>query len=123
MEIAHAEDGPARLRSVFISDFHLGTPGARADLLLEFLDQLECEQLYLVGDVIDGWRLRKSWYWTPEFDAVLRAIFAQARRGARVTFIPGNHDEMFREWIGLEIAGITLAAEAVHVGADGRASW
>ncbi len=120
MEIAHAEDGPARLRSVFISDFHLGTPGARADLLLEFLDQLECEQLYLVGDVIDGWRLRKSWYWTPEFDAVLRAIFAQARRGARVTFIPGNHDEMFREWIGLEIAGITLAAEAVHVGADGR---
>ena len=93
---------------------------ARADLLLEFLNQLQCEHLYLVGDVIDGWRLRKAWYWTPGFDAVLRAIFEQARGGASVTFIPGNHDEMFREWIGLEVAGVKLRSEAVHEAADGR---
>ncbi len=120
MNMTRATERPARLRSVFISDFHLGTPGARADLLLEFLAQLDCEQLYLVGDVIDGWRLRKSWYWTSSFDAVLRAIFEQSRRGTRVIYIPGNHDEMFREWIGLEVAGITLAAEAVHEAVDGR---
>ncbi len=107
-------------RSIFISDLHLGTRGCRSDFLIDFLRRTECDHLYLVGDIVDGWRLRKSWYWHAEFDEVLRLILEKAERGTRVTYIPGNHDEMFREWLGLRIAGVQLAREAVHVAADGR---
>ena len=115
-----SRDQKIQVRSVFVSDIHLGTRGSRSDMLLDFLARVECEHLYLVGDVIDGWRLRKAWYWHEEFDAVMRAVLDHAERGARVTYIPGNHDEMFREWLGLEIAGVKLRREAVHEGADGR---
>jgi UDP-2,3-diacylglucosamine pyrophosphatase LpxH len=109
-------------RTVFISDLHLGTRGCRSDFLADFLRRTSCENLFLVGDVIDGWRLRKSWYWDPQHDEVLRLILWHARSGANVTYIPGNHDEMFRAWLpmGLEIAGIRLRAEATHVTADGK---
>ncbi len=116
----HATEPKLRYRSIFLSDFHLGTRGCRADFLLDFLRRVECQQLYLVGDIVDGWRLRKSWYWTSDFDAVIRQIMSMARRGVQVTYIPGNHDEMFRDWMPLEITGIRLAPEAVHEGADGR---
>jgi UDP-2,3-diacylglucosamine pyrophosphatase LpxH len=109
-----------KLRTVWISDVHLGTAGCQAGLLSDFLHSVECETLYLVGDIVDGWRLRKGWYWPDQHNEVIRRVLKMAHRGTRVIYIPGNHDEMFREWIGLEIAGITLAAEAVHVGADGR---
>ncbi len=111
-----------RYRTVFISDVHLGTRGARADFLADFLRRASCDHLYLVGDIIDGWRLRKSWYWDADHDAVLRLILRHARGGAEVTYIPGNHDEMFRAWLpsGLEIAGVKLRREAEHVTADGR---
>jgi UDP-2,3-diacylglucosamine pyrophosphatase LpxH len=109
-----------RYRSIFVSDVHIGTRGSRADLLLDFLQRAECRHLYLVGDIVDGWRLRKSWYWAPEFDAVMRQVMQMARRGIAVTYIPGNHDEMLRDWLGLEVAGVRLAGEAVHEGADGR---
>ena len=109
-------------RSVFISDTHLGTRGCRSDFLADFLNRMSCEHLYLVGDIIDGWRLRKSWYWDRHHDEVLRLIVRQARSGAEVTYIPGNHDEMFRTWLplNLEIGGIRLRDEAVHVTACGR---
>ena len=114
-------DGPTySFRTIFISDVHLGTRGCRDDVLLDFLNQVECKQLYLVGDFLDGWRLRRSWYWTPGFDAVLRRIMHMARHGTEVIYIPGNHDEMLREWYGLEIAGVRLVPEAVHQAADGR---
>ena len=116
----HATQSGLRVRSVFVSDVHLGTRGCRADFLLDFLRRVECERLYLVGDIVDGWRLRKSWYWTAEFDAVIRQVLSMARRGVAVTYIPGNHDEMLRDWFGLEVAGVRLAAEAVHDGPDGR---
>jgi UDP-2,3-diacylglucosamine pyrophosphatase LpxH len=109
-----------RYRTVFLSDLHLGTRGCRADFLLDFLRRTECERLYLVGDIIDGWRLRKSWYWTEEFDQVVREILKMAGRGVEVFYIPGNHDEMFREWLGLELQGVKLVREAVHEAADGR---
>lgn len=112
--------GTRRYRTVFLSDVHLGTRGCRADFLLDFLRRTECERLYLVGDIVDGWRLRKSWYWTEDFDEVVRHLMRLARAGVEVTYIPGNHDEMFRDWLGLEVAGIRLAAEAVHETADGR---
>jgi UDP-2,3-diacylglucosamine pyrophosphatase LpxH len=109
-------------RSVFISDTHLGTRGCRSDFLADFLRRTTCQHLYLVGDIIDGWRLRKSWYWDEHHDEVLRMIVRHARNGAEVTYIPGNHDEMFRAWLplGLEISGIKLRREAVHVTAAGK---
>jgi len=109
-------------RSVFISDTHLGTRGCRSDFLADFLACVSCEHLYLVGDIIDGWRLRKSWYWDEMHDEVLRLILRHARTGGEVTYIPGNHDEMFRAWLplGLEVAGIKLRREAVHRTAAGK---
>lgn len=109
-------------RCVFISDTHLGTRGCRGDFLADFLRRVSCQQLYLVGDIIDGWRLRRSWYWDEAHDEVLRQILRKARTGTVVTYIPGNHDEMFRTWLGLglEVAGVRLRDEAVHVTADGR---
>ena len=111
-----------RYRSVFISDTHLGTRGCRSDFLADFLRQTSCENLFLVGDIVDGWRLRKHWYWDETHDEVLRLILRHARAGAEVTYIPGNHDEIFRAWLplGLEVAGIKLRPEAVHVTADGK---
>ena len=109
-------------RSVFISDTHLGTRGCRSGFLADFLAQTSCQHLFLVGDIIDGWRLRKSWYWDATHDDVLRQIVRHARAGANVTYIPGNHDEMFRSWlpIGLEICGIKLCRESEHITADGK---
>ena len=111
-----------RYRTVFVSDVHLGMRGCRADLLADFLNRIGCAQLYLVGDIIDGWRLRKSWYWDPHHDEVLRRVLKMARSGTEVTYIPGNHDELFRNWLGqgLEVAGVRLMRDAVHEAADGR---
>jgi UDP-2,3-diacylglucosamine pyrophosphatase LpxH len=109
-------------RGIFISDVHLGTRGCRSDFLADFLRRVSCQNLFLVGDIIDGWRLRKSWYWDESHDEVLRLILRHARTGSEVTYIPGNHDEMFRAWLplGLEIAGIRLRKEASHQTADGK---
>jgi UDP-2,3-diacylglucosamine pyrophosphatase LpxH len=107
-------------RTVFISDLHLGTRGCRSDFLLDFLRRTECRHLYLVGDVVDGWRLRRSWYWDATHDEILRLILAKARAGTQVTYIPGNHDELFRAWMPMELAGVRLRRDAEHVTADGR---
>ena len=114
--------GTTRYRSVFISDLHLGTRGCRIDFLADFLRKTQCDNLFLVGDIIDGWRLRKSWFWDEAHDEVIRLILGKARAGAEVTYIPGNHDEMLRDWLpmGLEIGGIRLRREAVHTTADGK---
>jgi len=109
-----------RYRSIFISDIHLGTRGCRSDFLVDFLKRVECERLYLVGDIVDGWRLRKSWYWDADHDEVIRLVLRMARHGTDVVYIPGNHDELFRDWLGLEVAGVRLVREAVHAAADGR---
>ena len=116
------DEGRAQYRSVFISDTHLGTRGCRSDFLADFLRRTSCDHLFLVGDIIDGWRLRKSWYWDETHDEVLRLILRKARAGTAVTYIPGNHDEMFRAWLpmGLEIAGIRLRQEAFHTTAAGK---
>jgi UDP-2,3-diacylglucosamine pyrophosphatase LpxH len=116
-----------RYRSVFISDTHLGTKGCRSDFLADFLGQMRCEQLFLVGDIVDGWRLRKAWYWDANHDRVVRAILQHAKDGTHVTYVPGNHDEMFRAWLppaqegrGVEVAGIEVRREATHITASGK---
>lgn len=109
-----------RYRTVWISDIHLGTRGCNAALLVDFLRSIECETLYLVGDIIDGWRLRKGWYWPDAHNEVIRRILKMAHRGTRVVFVAGNHDEMLRDYAGLTFGGVELVLEAVHETADGR---
>jgi UDP-2,3-diacylglucosamine pyrophosphatase LpxH len=107
-------------RTIWISDTHLGTSGCNAEMLLDFLKSTECETLYLVGDIIDGWQLRKGWYWPPRHNDVVRCVLKKAKHGTRVVYVPGNHDEVFRDYVGLNFGGVELLPEAVHETADGR---
>lgn len=121
----HEPDAPERrertaYRTVWISDIHLGTSGCNADLLVDFLKSIECGTLYLVGDIIDFWRLKRGWYWPPRHNDVVRCILKMAKKGTRVVYIPGNHDEALRDYVGLSFGGVELAQEAIHVTADGR---
>ena len=108
-----------RHRTIFISDTHLGTRGCKADLLADFLAHNDCHTLYLVGDIIDGWRLKESWYWAESHSRVLRAILNKVEEGTRVIYVPGNHDEAFRDYCGLSLAGVELRLEVLHETADG----
>ena len=109
-----------KFRTVWISDIHLGTRGCNALLSLDFLQSIECQTLYLVGDIVDGWRLRKGWYWPDAHNEVVRRVLKMAHRDTRVVFIAGNHDEMLRPYAGMTFGGIELALEAIHVTADER---
>ncbi len=109
-----------RYRSIWISDTHLGTPGCQAEALLDFLDAHECEFLYLVGDIIDFWRLKRSPYWTQLHSDVIRKVLSKARAGTVVTLIPGNHDEYLRRFCDLQLGNILVTREAVHRMGDGR---
>ncbi|MFN4312309.1 MAG: UDP-2,3-diacylglucosamine diphosphatase [Ferrovibrio sp.] len=114
---------PARYRTIWISDIHLGTRGCKADLLLEFLKYTEADTIYLVGDIVDGWRLKRSWYWNQSQNDVVQKLLRKARKGANVIYVPGNHDEALRDFIedsGLQFGGITVQMEAIHETADGR---
>jgi UDP-2,3-diacylglucosamine pyrophosphatase LpxH len=107
-------------RTIFISDVHLGTPGCKAELLADFLAHNDCNTLYLVGDIVDCWRLQRSWFWSGAHSRVIDAILAKIRNGAQVIFVPGNHDEAFRDYCGLVLAGVEVVPEAIHKTADGR---
>jgi UDP-2,3-diacylglucosamine pyrophosphatase LpxH len=114
---------PLRMRAVWISDLHLGTPGCQADALLDFLRSVECESLYLVGDIIDGWQLRRSWYWPQAHNDVVQKLLRKARKGTRVVFVPGNHDEFARKYLGHDFGGIEVVEDCIHTTADGRRLW
>ena len=116
-------DGPLRVRTVWISDLHLGTPGCQAKALLDFLRGVECETLYLVGDIIDGWQLRRQWYWPQAHNDVVQKLLRKARKGTRVIFVPGNHDEFARKYLGHNFGGVDVVDEAIHQTADGRLLW
>ncbi|MFP3944675.1 MAG: UDP-2,3-diacylglucosamine diphosphatase [Alphaproteobacteria bacterium] len=116
---------PRRVRTIFISDVHLGTRGCKAGDLLDFLRAHEAETLYLVGDIIDGWRLKRAWYWNTCHEAVIREILRKASNGTRVIYIPGNHDEILRGFLeegagGQEFGGIVFRLDDIHELADGR---
>ena len=115
-----AKQDPIRFRTIWISDVHLGTRGSKAEYLLDFLRRTESDTLYLVGDILDGWRLRKSWYWPQEHNDVLQKLLRKARKGTRVVMIPGNHDSFLRGYAGVEFGRIPIVRHAVHRGADGR---
>ncbi|MFN3511268.1 UDP-2,3-diacylglucosamine diphosphatase [Tsuneonella troitsensis] len=107
-------------RAIWISDVHLGTRGCNCALLLDFLDHCDSDTLYLVGDIIDGWRMKKRFYWPERHNAIVRRIMKKAKVGTRVVYIPGNHDEMFRQFTGSNFGGVEIRRSAVHETADGR---
>jgi UDP-2,3-diacylglucosamine pyrophosphatase LpxH len=115
-------DNPQSYRSIWISDVHLGTKGCKAAQLLDFLHCHDAEFLYLVGDMVDGWRLKKSWYWDQAHNDVVQKILYKSRQGTKVVYIPGNHDEFLRDYImlGLRFGEIELTQEAIHTTIDGR---
>ncbi len=117
------EAEPPRYRAVFISDLHLGTPGCQAGPLLEFLKHHPSETLYLVGDIIDGWQLRRRWYWPQSHNDVVQKLLKRARKGCRVVFVPGNHDEFARHFTGHHFGGVEVVQDAVHTTADGKRLW
>jgi UDP-2,3-diacylglucosamine pyrophosphatase LpxH len=111
---------PTHHRAVWISDVHLGTKHAQVSALLDFLRQHECEQLYLVGDLIDGWELRHKWYWRDEYNVLIQKLLRKSRKETRITYITGNHDEFVEQFLGLRFGRVTLARQAIHTGLDGR---
>ena len=113
-------DNVTRYRSIFISDMHLGTRGCQAPLVLDFLRYNDADTIFLVGDIIDGWRLRSGWYWPQAHNDVIQKLLRKVRRGARMVFVPGNHDEFARQFIGLTFGGIEIVRNTMHTTADGR---
>jgi UDP-2,3-diacylglucosamine pyrophosphatase LpxH len=110
----------AQYRTIWISDVHLGLRGCHADRLLDFLRHHDADTFYLVGDIVDGWQLRKSWYWEQQYNDVVQKLLRKARKGARMFYIPGNHDEFARDYVNLQFGGITVVRDAIHHTADGK---
>jgi UDP-2,3-diacylglucosamine pyrophosphatase LpxH len=107
-------------RTLFISDVHLGTRASQADQLLEFLRDYDADTIYLIGDIIDGWALKGGWYWPQTHNDVVQKILRKARKGARVIYLPGNHDEFLRGYYGTHFGGIEVQETAIHTSADGK---
>src|SRR5262245_10994406 len=109
-----------RVRALFLSDVHLGTRASKSEALHEFLRHHDADAIYLVGDIVDGWRLRARWHWPQAHNDVVRELFDAAARGVRVVYLPGNHDAFLRDYPGTHFAGVEVAETAIHVAADGR---
>jgi UDP-2,3-diacylglucosamine pyrophosphatase LpxH len=117
---SHGKREARRFRTIWISDVHLGTTGCQAARLLEFLQATESETLYLVGDIIDGWQLKRRWYWDQTHNNVVQNVLKKAKKGTEVIFVPGNHDEAIRQFIDLDFGGIRIRDELIHVTAQGK---
>ncbi len=107
-------------RTIWLSDMHLGTRGCNAAQILNFLKENDAQTIYLVGDIIDGWRLYRKFYWPQSHNDIVQKILRKARKGTKVVFIPGNHDEFLRQFAGHHFGGIDLKDEDVHVTVDGK---
>ena len=114
------DDGLRHYRSLFISDVHLGTKACQADLLLDFLRVHDADTIYLVGDIVDFWRIRKSAHWPQAHNDVLQKLLRKARKGSRIIYLPGNHDEALRSYCGAHFGGIEIVDSVIHVTADGK---
>jgi UDP-2,3-diacylglucosamine pyrophosphatase LpxH len=111
---------PRRYRALFLSDMHLGSRGCQSERLVDFLNNHEAETIYLVGDIVDGWRLGSKWYWPAAHDHIVQILLRAAHRGVRIVYIPGNHDAFLRDFYGTHFGGVEVVEQAVHVAADGR---
>jgi UDP-2,3-diacylglucosamine pyrophosphatase LpxH len=117
---ARADTCPRHFRTLFLSDVHLGTRGCQADKLLDFLRWHEADTIYLVGDIVDGWAMRSTWYWPQAHNDVVQKLLRKARKGTRIVYVPGNHDEFLRDYYGTHFGGVEVVEHLVHAGADGR---
>ena len=115
--------GRPRLRAIFISDLHIGTPGFQAEALLDFLKNHPSDMLYLVGDIVDGWQLRRRWFWPQSHNDVVQKLLRRARKGCRVIYVPGNHDEFARHFVGHAFGGVEVVHDTAHTTATGLKLW
>ncbi|MGC5777651.1 UDP-2,3-diacylglucosamine diphosphatase [Methylobacterium sp. NFXW15] len=118
--MAEDDDRPIRVRTLFLSDLHLGTRGCQAGMLLGFLRDYDADTIYLVGDIVDGWQLKSGWYWPQAHNDVVQKLLRKVRKGTHVVYLPGNHDEFLRNYVGTTFGGIEIADTAIHESADGR---
>jgi UDP-2,3-diacylglucosamine pyrophosphatase LpxH len=109
-----------RYRTLFISDVHLGTRSAQTDAVLDFLRMVDADVIYLVGDIVDLWKVRRGAYWPQSHNDVLQKLLRKVRKGCRIIFIPGNHDEGLRDYCGTSFGGIEIRRDDIHVAANGR---
>src|SRR5476651_2569408 len=119
-DVSNMTDGTRRFRTLFISDVHLGARGCQADRLLDFIRLVDADTIYLVGDIVDGWALRSTWYWPQAHNNVVQKFLRKARKGSRLIYIPGNHDEFLRGYYGSHFGGIEVVENAIHAAADGQ---
>jgi UDP-2,3-diacylglucosamine pyrophosphatase LpxH len=120
MILAKKDHDAIAIRTLFLSDLHLGTRGCQADYVLDFLKHYDVDTIYLVGDIIDGWRLKTGWYWPQAHNDVVQKLLKRAHKGVRIIYIPGNHDEFMRAYIGHNFGGIEIEESAIHEGLDGK---
>lgn len=111
---------PRTFRSIFISDVHLGSKAAKTEFLIDFLRHHDADTIYLVGDIVDGWRLRRTWHWPQSHNDVVQKLLRKARKGSKITYIAGNHDEFARQFQGVHFGGIVVADSVIHEAADGK---
>ncbi len=119
MNASHTE-GRIECETLWISDVHLGSVHSKAEFLLQMLKRVHCKKLYLVGDIVDVWAMHRRVYWPEAHNAVLRELLKKSRSGVEVIYVPGNHDQNFREFCGSQFGNVTLRERAVHTTADGR---
>jgi UDP-2,3-diacylglucosamine pyrophosphatase LpxH len=118
--VAKKDHESIAIRTLFLSDVHLGTRGCQAELLLEFLRRYDVDTIYLVGDIIDGWRLKSGWYWPQAHNDVVQKLLKRVHKGARLVYVPGNHDEFMRDYVGHNFGGIEILDSVIHEAADGK---
>ncbi len=111
---------PIYYRSIFISDVHLGFSGCSADYLLDFLRATKCDYLFLVGDIVDVWQMKKKLFWPQAHNDVIRTILGKAKHGTRIIYVPGNHDEVIRDFAGIKLGNLEIHRQFIHKSADGR---
>ena len=114
------EPGMRRYRALFISDLHLGTKACQAEALLDFLRCHDASHLYLIGDIVDFWRIKRGIYWPQSHNDVLQKLLRKVRKGCRIIYIPGNHDEAIRDYCGASFGGVEIHHDIVHTASDGR---
>jgi UDP-2,3-diacylglucosamine pyrophosphatase LpxH len=119
-ELFPAAPEPKQYRSVWISDIHLGTRHAQVEELLEFLREVDCKYLYLVGDFIDGWELKFRWFWRDDYNVLIQKLLRKSRKQTKVIYISGNHDEFIEQFFGMKFGNVTIARQVMHTAADGK---
>jgi UDP-2,3-diacylglucosamine pyrophosphatase LpxH len=117
------EPASTHYRTIWLSDIHLGSSGCQAEYLLDFLKYNESEYMYLVGDIIDGWQLKKGWYWPQAHNDVVQKLLRKARKGTQVIYVPGNHDEAARQFCDLAFGDIQVRGESFHTTLTGKRLW